>query len=145
MLLLKRTRVTRSASCVRGYTLIELIVGMVSSAVLVSGLSSALYISSQALNLDKRPARQSSIATEVLGEMMADLRHAISFSERSSTAVTFQVPDRDGDGQPETIRYAWSGTPGDPLLRQHNNGNVHSVAEDVQFFNLASTTRNLQP
>ncbi len=126
-----------------GYTLIELMIGMASSTLLISGLASTLYISSQALNLDDRPARQSSIAAEVLGDMMADLRHALSFSERTATAVTFTVPDRDNDGLPETIRYGWSGTPGDALTYEYNSDPVQTIAKDVQVFDLTSITRLL--
>jgi len=138
-----RDRKKVQASKPVGYTLIELVVGMASSTLLVSGLASTLYISSQAMNLDDRPARQSSIASEVLGTMMADLRHAKSFSENTSTAVTFIVPDRNGDTKPETIRYAWSGTAGDPLTYRFNSGKVLPVAYNVQRFNFTSMTRVL--
>ena len=50
----------------------------------------------------------------LLDLMTRDLRLALSFSERTPTAVTFTVPDRDGDGDTETIRYAWETPDGDP-------------------------------
>lgn len=108
---------------------------------LVAGLASTIYISSQALDLDNSASRQSSIASEVLGELSADLALARSFSERTATAVTFDVPDRDGDLHPETIRYAWSGTAGDPLTYQYNGGTKFTIATDVQSLDLAALTR----
>ena len=126
-----------------GYTFIELVVSMVSSTLLVAGLSSTLYISSWALNNENSAARQSSVAAEVLADMMADLRHTQTFSERTATAVTFTVPDRDGDTLAETVRYAWSGTPGDPLTYQYNGGNVKTLASNVQAFFFNSLTRLL--
>lgn len=118
-------------------------IGLVSSSLLVAGLASALYISSQALDVDKSPSRQSATASEVLGELAADLALARSFSERTATAVTFTVPDRDGDLDPETIRYAWSGTPGDPLTYQYNGGTASVLASDVQSLNFTALTRLL--
>lgn len=126
-----------------GFTLIELTIGLVSSALLVAGLASALYISSQALDLNGSLSGQAAVASEVLGEISADLALARSFSERTATAVTFTVPDRDGDLEPEMIRYAWSGTPGDPLTYQYNSGAASVVAEDVQNLNFATLTRSL--
>ena len=41
--------------------------------------------------------------------MLADLQLATGFTERTTKAATFTVPDRDGDSKPETLRYAWSG------------------------------------
>jgi prepilin-type N-terminal cleavage/methylation domain-containing protein len=126
-----------------GFTLIELMVALASSTLLVAGLSSAIYISSQALDLDSSTSRQSAVASEVLAELTADLSLAHSFSERTATAVTFDVPDRDGDLHPETIRYAWSGTPGDPLTYQYNSGSEITLATDVQSFDLTALTRAL--
>jgi len=108
---------------------------------LVAGLASAIYISSQALDLDSSTSRQSAIASEVLGKLTADLALALSFSERTTTAVTFDVPDRDGDLHPESIRYAWSGTPGDPLTYQYNGGTELTLATDVQSLDLSALTR----
>ncbi len=108
---------------------------------LVAGLASAIYISSQALDLDSSTSRQSAIASEVLGKLTADLALARSLSERTATAMTFDVPDRDGDHHPETIRYAWSGTPGDPLTYQYNGGTVFTLATDVQSLILNALSR----
>jgi hypothetical protein len=69
---------------------------------------------------------------------VTDLQTAKSFTERTATAVTFTVPDRDGDNIDETIRYAWAGTPGDPLTYQLNGGTATTLADDVQQFNLAA-------
>ena len=52
-------------------------------------------------------------------------------------AITFDVADRNhGDPGPETITYAWAGTPGDPLTRQYNGGTIVNLQEDVQEFDL---------
>lgn len=71
-------------------------------------------------------------------DLLADIQLAQSFSENTTTAVTFTVPDRNGDNNPETIRYAWSGNAGDPLTRQYNSGAVVTVAENVHTFHIDS-------
>ena len=115
---------------------------MTSGVVLVSGLSGGLYIASQAIDADSTPVRQAS-AERILSEMMADLNLAIRFTERTDEAVTFTVPDRTGDRLPEKIRYAWSGTAGDPLVYQINGSAEVTLAEDVQEFRFNYLTRKL--
>jgi hypothetical protein len=127
-----------------GLTLLELVVAMASSVILVAGLAGSLYISSQALPTADNPARQSAQAATIIRDMMADVGLALSFTERTDKAMTFTVPDRDGDNAPETIRYAWSGTAGDPLTYQYNSGSVIDIAASVQNFNLEGLTRLME-
>ena len=127
----------------RGLTLLEMVVALLSSGVLVAGLASALYVSTQALPPVESVSRQETTASTVLCDLMADVGMALSFSERNTKAITFTVPDRNGDSLVETIRYAWSGTAGDPLTYQYNGGTAVHLAEDVQVFNLEALTRDL--
>jgi hypothetical protein len=126
-----------------GLTLLEMAVGLASSVVLVAGLAGSLYISSQTLPTTTNPAQQSSLAASVVRDLIADVNLALSFTEQSPSAITFTVPDRNGDSVPETIRYAWSGTVGDPLTYQYNSGSLATIATDVQVFNLEALTREL--
>ena len=68
-------------------------------------------MSTQALPPVESVSRQETTASTVLCDLMADVGMALSFSERSTKAITFTVPDRNGDSLVETIRYAWSGRP----------------------------------
>ncbi|MBM4074622.1 MAG: hypothetical protein FJ267_03150, partial [Planctomycetes bacterium] len=83
------------------------------------------------------------IATDVQKDLLADLQRATGFTERTAKAVTFTVPDRDGNGRPETLRYAWSGTAGNPLTLQVNGGPVQNIALNVQQFALSYQTKSL--
>jgi hypothetical protein len=60
--------------------------------------------------------------------------------------VTFTVPDQNGDGLPDTIRYAWAGA-GTPLMRTFNGlpSPAASVLDNVQAFNMNFLTRTMQP
>lgn len=115
-----------------GHTLIELVVATASAALLLGGLASTIYISSRALDGAGSAPLQTLTAAETMDDAMADLQYALSFSERTANAVTFQVPDRDGNDTPETIRYSWSGTPGDPLVLEYNGSDPATLAENVQ-------------
>jgi hypothetical protein len=126
-----------------GLTLLEMVVALLSSGVLVAGLASALYISTQALPPVENTIKKNTMASTVLCDLISDVGMAQSFSERTSKAITFTVPDRNGDSLVETIRYAWSGTAGDPLTYQYNGGTAVTIAQDVRVFNLAALTREL--
>lgn len=117
-----------------GYTLIELMVAMVGSCALLAGLSSAIFIALKATDTSSTPTAATLEGNATLTEILSDIEYAIAFSEITTGAITFTVADRDGDDNPETIRYAWSGTPGDPLTRQYNGGGVATLVENVHVF-----------
>lgn len=126
-----------------GYTLIELLVSSALGAVLLGGMGSAVYVASQAMDIDQGASAQRASNARAIDQILRDARHATSFSERTSTAITFTVPDRDGDGQPETIRYAWNGTPGDPLTYQLNGATGDALAADVSSLDFSFVTRTM--
>ena len=120
-----------------GFTLAELVVSMVGASVLLIGLSSAMFIAIQSSDSSLTPAEASLEGHAILTDMRAELQCAQTVTEQTATAITFTVPDRDDpDTSPETIRYAWTGTPGDPLSRAYNGGAAANVAEDVFSFNV---------
>ena len=128
-----------------GYTLLELVVASAGATFLVIGLGSSLYIAAQAVDPSNTPTNAAIQGNSALTDLMADVELATSFSERTPTAITFSVPDRNNDGNPETIRYAWSGTPGDPLTREYNGGAPATVVDNVHDFalDLPTPTPNL--
>lgn len=125
----------------RGYTLIELVIASSAGAVIVGGLASSMLISSKALAPDSAASADANRSALALSQLTGDLRHAIRFTERTDKAVTFTVPDRNGDTTAETLRYSWSGTAGAPLLYQYNGGTAVTLASNVQNFKLTAITR----
>lgn len=117
-----------------GYTLVELMVAMVGASALMVGLSSTIFIALKATDTSSTPTSATIEGNAALTDLFSDIEFAISFSEQTASATTFTVPDRDGNASPETIRYAWSGTPGDPLTRQYNGGTAAALVEDVHDF-----------
>ena len=125
----------------RAHTLIELVAAMTSATALMAGMGGTIYIASRALDDGGSNAVQKVKDARILGKLTRDVKFALSFSERTDKAITFTVPDRDGDNLSETIRYAWSGTSGDPLTYEYNGSSPEVIAEDVQTFSLSTLTR----
>lgn len=115
------------------FTLLEVMLSTVIISVIMMAMTSVMALSTRCLNSKSEDVGR---ASDVMDEITTDLNLAESFSERTATAVTFTVPDRDNDSQSETIRYSWSGTPGDSIMRTYNGGGEVAVAEDVRYFSL---------
>jgi prepilin-type N-terminal cleavage/methylation domain-containing protein len=128
-----------------GLTLVEVVTSLTILSIVMGAACSALVVAAHAVDAGTSNASQRLAAEEALGQVVADLQVAIAFSERTASAATFTVPDRNSDGQPETLRYAWSGAAGDPLTRQVNGGEVVPLAKNVYGFNLSYLTQNFGP
>jgi len=126
----------------RGYTLLEMVISTGAATVLLGGMMSTIVVANRAWSPDLKPA----IKTEASGltrQLGIDLKSALYFTERTSTAATFAVPDRNSDGQPEILRYAWSGTAGDPLTVSLNGDTAETLVADVSTLNLSFLTRTV--
>ncbi len=127
-----------NATCGRlGYTLVELVVSTAIMAVLAGGMVSAILVATRAVPDGTHPSSAIVKATQAVDRIAGELMYAESVMQQSVTAVDFTVADRDADDAPERIRYAWSGTPGDPMTRQYNDGAVTEFVRDVNEFALA--------
>jgi hypothetical protein len=125
-----------------GYTMLEMIMSLAAATALLAGMGSSIFIANQVFD-GKSASVARSKAADVQADMLNDLRHATSFTARSSTAATFSVPDRDGDGKGETISYSWAGAPDYRLRYSLNNGNPITLLDDVRDFRLNFYTRSL--
>ncbi len=115
-------------------------------ATLMTAVGSTMLLASRAIgDSSSGGIAQTAETNEVVQQIASELGLAVNFTERSDKAVAFSVPDRDGDGQVETIRYAWSGTAGDALTRQYNGGTQAAIAENVHHFNLTYLLKAVTP
>jgi len=132
----------------RAYTLLELVVALALTAVLMLGMASAVLVASRAVD-PQTPDRLRGAAAEAAVRLAQELAFATAFTERTDHSLAFTVADRTGDDVEETIRWAWSGTEGDPLTRTYNGGAAAVVLEDVREFGLdylvESTTEDPPP
>jgi prepilin-type N-terminal cleavage/methylation domain-containing protein len=121
-----------------GFTLMELVVTTAVIAVVLVTLGSAIVMTSRAMPSAASPGGEVDYRrAAAIDQMCAELRCATGFSEMTPTAVTFTVADRNSDGNPETIRYAWGGTAGSGLTRSYNAATAASVADNLATFSLA--------
>jgi hypothetical protein len=119
----------------------EMLVSLAIMTIIFLGLQSAAMLAGKTAP-DGRDSRSATVnASRALDMISNDLRWATSILSSTPTAVQFTVPDRDGDGNAETIRYAWSGIPGDPLTRQQNGGAAVAILAKVQDFQLSYDKR----
>lgn len=138
-----RTSLHRPTCRRTGYTLIEMIVSLGAASVLMTGLGSAVFLSTQAFNAtDTSDARRVS-AAEIQRQVLNDLRYARTILVRGSDRVTFTVPDRTGDGRPDTIAYDWSGGAGSSLTYSLNGATPVALADSVENFTLTYRTQTL--
>src|SRR5580765_8068353 len=127
-----------------GFTLIEVLLSAAIIAVIMLGLQSAMVLAARAA-----PSRTTSNAAALrsgraLDQLTSDLSYATSITTMTATTIEFTVPDRNGDSQPETIRYSWTGVSGDPLLRTVNNHTPAAIAPSVNEFQLIYDKRTQQ-
>ncbi len=113
---------------------------MVVLSIVLLALGSAIVLASHAIPDAPGPTAAVATAAEVAEQIAGELSFARSFVERTANTVEFTVADRNGDLISETIRYAFSGTSGDPLTRQYNGGTVVSIIEAAEEFELLYDT-----
>ena len=128
----------------RGMTLVELMVSLALVTLVMAACGSMLTVAARAMSNDKsNVGADATAARSAADQVVDDLKAATAVTEQSATAVTMTVPDRDGDGQPETIRYAWSGVPGDPLTRAYNARAAGTVAANVRALNFGYLSKTV--
>lgn len=125
----------------RAFTLVELVVSMSVAVVLFGGIASAMMIAGRAIPRSDDPSRASVEGYYAAEQIAEELFVAQSITQRAATFVEFTVADRDNDSVAETIRYEWSGAPGDALLRQYNGGATAEIVRNINEFTLGYNTR----
>jgi len=119
-----------------GYTLIEMVLALAIMSTLLLGMSASIVIASRTVSDGLDVVGLALQTSDVLGEVNSDLSMAEAFVDRSDSSVTFCVPDRDGDGQSDVVRYWWTGADDKRLMKQINDGPEIALAEDVRQFGL---------
>ncbi|MFB3430599.1 MAG: hypothetical protein ABL309_06745 [Phycisphaerales bacterium] len=127
-------RQARPSRIRRAFSLIEMVLSLSLVGLVLASLGSMLAFSMQAAPRPDDAVIRITDASLPLGIMTEEIGSAISISALTATSITFEVADRTGDGDPETITYDWGGTPGDPLTRDFNSEGATVVLDDVQAF-----------
>lgn len=107
-----------------GFTLIEFAMVVAISAVLIVGLSTIIEVPRMAMEQRETGARLSSV-DRALSILDRDVRFARDV--RTPDSRTLEIDEADGG----IVVYAWSGTPGDPIVRSDADG-MSEIARGVQ-------------
>jgi hypothetical protein len=105
--------------------------------ILMLAMGGAIMIAGSAVPDEDAPVAQPPRIAAGLDRFMEEVQGAMLITERTPAAITFLLADRDDDKEAEVIRYAWSGTPGDPLTRQANGGSIEKILPSVEVFAIA--------
>ncbi len=127
----------------RGMSFIEVMISVLISSIIVAGLQGTIFISLQSMPDSAGVASAALRVSQTADRLAAELQTAVSVTERSATMIGFVVPDRDGDGSGERIRYAWTGTPGGELTRQYNGGPAVTIVAQLNLFSLTPTLKGV--
>ena len=126
-------------SCRPGLTLIEMTVSVAVVSILMVSMSSAILLAGKALPDASSSSLTAVAATGIADNIATELLTAVSVTQNSPTMIEFTV---DRSGASHTIRYEWSGTPGDPLTRRYDSAPAVNILEDVQGFTLTYQTKD---
>jgi prepilin-type N-terminal cleavage/methylation domain-containing protein len=136
-----RTAQLRAAQNVAGFTLVEVVLAIVVLSVLLLGMHSAMLLAWRASPQRDSVNSATTSAAAAIDLLASELALATSITAATDSSVRFVVPDRTGDGAPDTIQYSWSGSKGDPLLRTINNA-AATVAANLAEFQLTYEKRS---
>lgn len=123
----------------RGAVLMEVLVTCVIVGFIALGLQAAIAVSLRSIPDPNSPAQTAYRSRQIVDRIATELETAIYVYEHTATTLGMTVADRDGDGNDERIRYAWTGTPGGALTRKYNADAPVTIASQVQNFSLTTT------
>ncbi|HZW11468.1 MAG TPA: prepilin-type N-terminal cleavage/methylation domain-containing protein [Phycisphaerales bacterium] len=118
------------------FTLVELIISLSIAAVVLMAVASLLGLSTKAIPAEDGVQVTSIQGAEFVSKFAADAAIAHEVTETGARAVTFVIPDQDGDASPDTVRYVWSGVVGSALERLVNGSDRLEIVESVSAFDL---------
>lgn len=119
-----------------GASLIEIAIALPTIGILTVGMCSAVLLSVRAVPQEGSMITASVEAARLIEQFERDVRCATQVVRSDIHEFQFIVPDRTGDGTPETIRYWWSGKAGSPIYRQINKSDAESVLQQAESFHL---------
>jgi hypothetical protein len=123
----------------RGSTLMELVLSASVAGVVAIGIQSSIFVAMKSLPSSTGNAQSSIQASKLMDQVATELESAIYITEHTATTLGITLPDRNGDGIAERVRYAWSGISGGALTRQYNGGTLVALAGSVNLFTLTPT------
>jgi hypothetical protein len=120
----------------RGHSLLELVLSLVLLSIIFASVGSAVMFAARASPSEDSFESTLAVDSRVISQIAEDLSVARHIIEQKDHSVTIVVGDRTNDGNPDRIRYAWSGNIGDPLTYQLNDQTAYNLIDSVHTFEL---------
>jgi type II secretory pathway pseudopilin PulG len=124
----------------RGLALVELVTSLSILGILAVAMGSSIMLVARSVPASTSSSVGLQQAHDAENLIASELRYALTVTEWTSTAITFTVADRDGNGSPETIRYYWTGASGGPLRRVYNGAEADLIPSAQSFALTYATT-----
>lgn len=118
----------------RAFTLMELTVSLAVSALLMAALGSAVAIAAAALPSEGAVQTRVLDTSRSLERLGADLESAVYVLDTTSSAPVYAIPDRNGDGAPDTQSLSWSGKRGDAVRLVENGATPELILDNAAQF-----------
>ncbi len=122
----------------RGISLLEVMAASGLFALLLGGMASSVFLARKCAYEASAGSEITTAGASAFFWMSQDVGEAISVVEATADRLGITVPDRDGDGNPETILYSRNGA---ELTRQLNGGAVETVIDQMASFQFSYKTR----
>lgn len=132
-------------------TLVEVVISMVILAILMLAMNGVIMLAAKATPDGKSRSSNLVQTSKAVETLSADVRFATGVISLTATSVELKIPDMDGNGMPDRVKYSWTGVAGDPLLRQYARGDTATnsytygaavaVAGGVKEFSLVADKR----
>ena len=96
----------------------ELVLALAITSLLFLGMGSALVLAVRSVPSADSPAEADRRAEKAVQRLAAELEVAVAVPFRAADDLTLLLPDRDGDGLPEKVRWYRGAEAGSPLWRK---------------------------
>lgn len=124
------------------FSLLEMVLSLTVLAIVFTAVGSVFVLAAKVIPAPDSAEAASVDQSAALTRLVEDLQQARYITAGSANSVTFVVADRTGDGLPDRLAYAWSGTEGDPLTLTINGSTPVSIAQNVKAFTPEYTTED---
>ncbi len=105
-----------------GFSLIELIAAVAVAGILLAGATSFVAFYARWSSVLRQRSEATTALMLSLERLHLELSQARAIRQKTATVIEFDHPDVTGDGEPDVIRWEWSGVEGEPLIRTVNPG-----------------------
>jgi hypothetical protein len=112
--------------------MLELVISVQTATLILAGMFTCLALVGQSTRYKSETGDARFWGALVTERMVDDLSQALSIAERSATAIEVTVPDRNGDGMDDKVRYYWNAQAGTPLWYRLNDQTPEAIWASVQ-------------